>query len=138
MSNLDQITCKNKRCPKYPHRFVFRQHSEMDTAPVPVSCPECWHVYLYEDREAALIHWPDVQGPQGTPPRYPTVTLVPLICGKEDCDNPRMQVLAPRQAGTPKESVLAEVPRWTLHDVKCPNGHPILVPKTGPDDADAA
>jgi hypothetical protein len=42
--------------------------------------------------------------------------------------------MAPRREGTTKDEILAEVPNWIVHDLKCPDGHPILFSKMlGPD-----
>ena len=102
--------------------------SETDTAPVAVSCPECRRVYTYEYRQAKSFLWPEAQGQEANRQKYPTVTFVPLVCDVVGCDTP-LVVTAARAADTPIESVLAEVPGWTLHDLKCPSDRPILVPK---------
>jgi hypothetical protein len=83
---------------------------------------------MYEYREAKPFFWPEAQGQEANRQKYPTATFVPLVCAVEGCDTP-LVVIAARESDTPIESVLAEVPSWTLHDLKCPNGRPILVPK---------
>jgi hypothetical protein len=136
MSYLDRIACKNCfqnsvfRRSKNPAHYEDRKLSETDTAPVAVSCPECKHVYMYEYQETTPTLWPELQGQAATHQKYPSAAFVPLVCDVEDCDT-ELVVIAARAAGIPLEAVLAEVPSWTLHDLKCPEGHPILVPKIG-------
>jgi hypothetical protein len=130
---VDQI--QYKHCSQYS---VFRRSkraglsrgqtlSETDTAPVAVSCPQCKHVYMYEFHETTPILWTEPQGPGAR--KHPNIFFVPLVCDAEGCED-ELVVIAAREANTPTESVLSEVPNWTLHDLHCPNGHPILVPRT--------
>ena len=126
----DQIQCKE--CYRF---FVFRlstpvsKYTHLDTlqretTPLVLSCPECAHVYDYSDQTPQSV--PTPWGEMESRAKSPTVLLVPLECDAEDCDTPLL-VIAPRRAGTTKDQILAEVPNWILHDLKCPDGHPILL-----------
>jgi len=124
---LDAITCQNcKRRSVYQPtkrgwQYAGRNASEMDTDPVAISCPHCTHVYEYEGPEPPPF-------PLGEATQYPIAFYVPLVCDQPGCDSP-LRVKAVRPAGTTLEAVCHEVPNWTLHDLFCPRGHPIVESK---------
>lgn len=127
------MTCDVFRCKQCHYSFVFRASklelpltdqdvSETETAPEVISCPDCKHVYDYSGQKFESI--PTPWGQPGGPQKIPVIFRVPLLCDEEDCRLP-LQVIAPRAAGTTKPEIEAERIDWTLHDLMCPNGHPI-------------
>ncbi len=134
--NCDQIQCKKCNC-----RFVFRlskpvlprtypSAKETETRILVAACPECPHVYDYSDQTPQIVHSP--WGESGNQVKSPLLFFVSLECETEVCEA-RLQVLAPRKAGTTEHDIQAEVPTWTLHDLICSNGHPILHPRANLD-----
>jgi hypothetical protein len=128
----DQIQCKH--CSTYS---VFR-HSmrdlpsanqstpKMGTYPVAVSCPECKHVYMYESHETTTTLAPVFSGESESRPKRPSISLVHIVCGRAECKD-GLEVTAARAAGVTLDNILdTELKNWTLHDLECPNGHPIL------------
>jgi|SRR5271154_3661074 len=125
---VDQIQCKH--CSQYS---VFRRSkraglargqtlSEMDTAPVAVSCPQCKHVYMYEFLETEPVLWTDPSELEGM--KRPNVFSVPLVCEVQGCGD-ALVVIAAREAGATEADVRAELSSWVLHDLNCPKQHPI-------------
>src|ERR1700736_4163366 len=137
----DQIQCKE--CYRF---FVFRLStpaskythqvtSQRETPRLVLSCPECTHVYDYSDQTPQSV--PTPWGELESRAKIPTAFSVLLECDREDCDR-SLLAIAPRKAGTTKGDFLAEVPNWILHDLKCPDGHPIVLSRmlNGPDTED--
>jgi hypothetical protein len=127
------MICDVFQCRQCHHFFVFRvstpelplrdqDASEMETVPVVLSCPDCKHVYDYSGQKFESI--PTPWGQPGGPQKIPVIFSVPLVCDEEDCRLP-LQITAPRAAGTTKSDIETEKIGWTLHDLLCPNGHPI-------------
>lgn len=131
---FDQIQCKNCsqhsvfRRSKRAGQVIGQKLSETDTAPIAVSCPQCEHVYMYKFHETTPTLWTDPPGSGETHPKHPNIFFVPLECAVAGCQD-KLIVTAARSASTPLDSVLAEARTWELHDLECPNDHPILLPR---------
>jgi hypothetical protein len=56
--------------------------------------------------------------------KTPIIFPVRLVCDETGCGFP-LVVIAPRGPDTTRSEIEAEKAMWTLHDLKCPNNHPI-------------
>jgi hypothetical protein len=124
----DLIHCKNcghdsafrASTPESPDIGLESSQTENDL--LAVACPVCKHVYDYSDQRPKNI--PTPWGELGSRMKTPMLFPVPLLCAEESCGLPLL-VIAARGADTTWPEVQSELSTWTLHDLKCPNGHPI-------------
>jgi|SRR5208337_813065 len=108
-----------------------RQNSlSTGTASQALLCPRCKHVfeYILEDIQPHLSPNQDLY----SAPHAMSFRRIELECDNKDCESP-VQLIAPWLFGLqpdkrwPSDDELAT---WTMHDVKCPNGHPPRMPLT--------
>jgi len=133
---LDAFQCKNcKRKivlpPSIRERInTLRIGQSKGSASLALVCHVCGHGYEY------ILDVDILGGPSDTPapdtirgPDRPIVLIVQIECAEESCKSP-IKVHKPwanaSQTSTP--AVEAMISRWTLHDVKCLNGHPPKLP----------
>src|SRR5258708_5448527 len=90
--------------------------------PQAFSCPGCKHVYMIQSLEPGVVEVNLEQA--GHREKLPVVFSVLLKCDSLDCESP-LTVLAPRMFDTTEEAIGKELPTWTLHDLRCPQGHTI-------------
>ncbi len=131
---LDAITCANCFRSSLFRGSAHIWHDETqvlepaDERPVAVSCPECRHVYMYGPEQVTpfVVQGEATEGAYRQ--QYPSAFDILLVCGVKGCDTP-LEVRAVRKAGTSLSEITSEVASWILHDLRCPNGHPILEPR---------
>ena len=125
---LDAITCANCfRSSLFRSSLLVWDGTETfdaaDGQPVAVSCPECKHVYMYGPEQVTPLQVQDATD-GAYQQKYPSAFDILLVCGVKGCDTP-LQVRAVRRAGMTLQEITAEVATWTLHELRCPSGHPI-------------
>lgn len=133
---LDCFHCKNcGRKISLPHSIRERintlQSGPSKKSPsLALVCHVCGHGYEY------TLDVDIVGGPSDTPdpdtirgPDQPIVLPVQIECAEESCKFP-IEVHKPwaNASQTSTHAVEATISRWTLHDVKCLNGHPPKLP----------
>jgi len=95
-----------------------------------VACPLCKHVFPYTLQ--SILESSTQRQDQSSDQGATSFWRVELRCDDAGCETP-IRVLAPLLFGLrsdktwPSETELAT---WTVHDVKCPNGHPPRLPLT--------
>ena len=91
-------------------------------------CPRCKHVFAYtlQNVQFGPAHNRDLY----SAPHAMSVRKIEIECDGKDCGIP-ISVIAPWLFGLqpddkwPSESEMAG---WTMHDVRCPSGHPHRLP----------
>jgi len=61
------------------------------------------------------------------PSNVPSAFFFPAGCADSNCIS-QVELIAVRDAGTTKEDVIAEFSKWSLTEIACENGHPLLFP----------
>ena len=92
-------------------------------------CHVCGHGYDYTSDDIYLCS-SDTPDPHSIPgPDQRIVLSVQIECAEESCQSP-IEVCMPWAIAsqTSKQCAEAFLARWTLHDVKCLNGHPPRIP----------
>jgi hypothetical protein len=92
-------------------------------------CHVCGHGYDYTADDIHL-------GPNDTPdphlvsgPDHPVVLSAQIECAEQSCKSPiEAQMPMAIVIQSSRQGYEAVVSRWTLHDVKCPNGHAPKLP----------
>lgn len=133
---LDFFQCKNCNARIVLPHSIRERINNLRTFPSKESpslllvCHVCGHGYEYTldvDILACLDDTPDPDTIRG--PDRPIVLSVKIECAEESCKSP-IEVHMPwaNASQTSKLAVESIVSRWTLHDVKCPNGHLPKIP----------